>query len=230
VRILIAYGSSRGGTAGLAEMVAVALTHHGFEVEVGNAAEISEVSGYDGVIVGGALYNNHWHSDATDFVNRFADVLHRVPVWFFSSGPLDDSASSGAVAPIPQVRDLARKFDIRSHMTFGGVLEKRASGRLSAFLSYGDVGDWRDRAQVAQWADRIVVQAAELRTTIVLPDPDSPLRREVRLVDRADLADPADALDAEKVEEIVEESRLDRIRRLLSSEEVEDDAGLDVLL
>jgi menaquinone-dependent protoporphyrinogen oxidase len=219
VRILIAYGSSRGGTAGLAEMVARALISHGHEVDVSDAAEVAEVGGYEGVIIGGALYNNHWHSDATDFVHRFADALHRVPVWFFSSGPLDDSARSGAVAPVPQVRDLARRFDIRGHMTFGGVLERRTSGRLSAFLSYGEVGDWRDASQVAQWAERIVVQLAEPRTTIGLPEPQALPRRQVSLVD-----------SAQEREETAENSRLDRIRRLLSSEDVDDDAGLDVLL
>ena len=221
MRILIAYGSSRGGTAGLADMVAEALFDRGVDAEVGNAADVSDLRGYDGVIVGGALYNNHWHSDATDFVHRFADVLRHVPVWFFSSGPLDDSARSGAVAPVPQVRDLARRFEIRGHMTFGGVLEKRTSGRLSAFLSYGEVGDWRDASQVAQWAERIVVQLAEQRTTIALPEleREAPRRREISLVASAD----AD-------EESADESRLDRIRRLLSSEEVDDDAGLDVLL
>jgi len=209
VRILIAYGSSRGGTAGLAEMLAEAILSHALEVAIGNAAEIEDLTGYDAVVVGGALYNNRWHPDATDFAHRFAGTLQQLPVWFFSSGPLDDSARSGAVAPVPQVRDLARTLDIRGHMTFGGVLAKPAGGRLGALLAYGDAGDWRDASQVAQWAERIVSKLGEPPPAIVLPE-------------------SGEAVEAEVAE--ADATRLDRIRRLLSAEEVEDDAGLDVLL
>lgn len=207
-------------------MVAKALVDHGIEVTVDSAAEITSLSGYDAVVVGGALYNNHWHSDASDFVNRYASALRELPVWFFSSGPLDDSARSGALAPVAQVRDLARKFDIRGHMTFGGVLEHRAGGRLSAFLSYGEVGDWRDPNQVVQWAERIVAQLGEARTTIVVAEPAPPTKSAPKPA-----PDPEQWIELPDDEnEAVEESRLGRIRRFISSEEVDDDAGLDVLL
>lgn len=205
MRALVVYGSSRGGTAGLAEWVAEALTDRGLDTAIGSAAQVEDIDGYDAVVVGGALYNNRWHTDAVDFVHRFPRTLRELSVWLFSSGPLDDSARSSALAPVPHVRDLARALDVRGHMTFGGVLEKQSGGRLGALLSYGKVGDWRDRAQVEQWVDRIVAQLAEPRTTIVLPD-----------------AEPDSAA--------FDEGSLARIRRMLSLDEIDDDAGLDVLL
>jgi menaquinone-dependent protoporphyrinogen oxidase len=182
-------------------MVGAALARRGLDVTVGAAAVVEDLDGFEAVVIGGAIYNNRWHPDATDFVERFLPDLRGRSVWFFSSGPLDDSANSGALAPIPHVAELARTVDIRGHMTFGGVHERRSTGRLASLLDYGPSGDWRDPRQVDQWADRIVAQLNEPRTTIVLPE-----------------AAPA------------EDGGLSRIRRLLSSEELDDDAGLDVLL
>lgn len=206
-RILIAYGSMRGGTAGLAEMLAGALRPHRLDVEVADAAEVDGLEGYDAVIVGGALYNNRWHSDATALVSRFLYELRALPVWFFSSGPLDESARSGELAPIPQVRELARSTDIRGHMTFGGVLESKPRRLLGGLLAYGPVGDFRNLHQVADWAQRIVHQLDEPRTMIELDEPY--------------------VIDTEP------DGAIAKVRRLLTADDdlaLEDDAGLDVLL
>jgi menaquinone-dependent protoporphyrinogen oxidase len=206
-RVLVAYGSTRGGTAELAVMMANSLTARALSVDVRDAARVDDLDGYDAVIIGGALYNNRWHPEATELVNRFSLALRALPVWFFSSGPLDESAAGGDLAPIPQVRELARLIDIRSHMTFGGVLGRKPRG-LGGLFSYGQVGDFRDPHQVDVWVERLVHQLDEPRTTIDLTDPYGG-------------SDPVDG-----------DGTLARVRRLLSDDDLanEDDAGLDVLL
>jgi menaquinone-dependent protoporphyrinogen oxidase len=179
VRVLIVYGSSRGGTAGLAQMIAEAFVSRGIVADVGEANAVDAIDAieeYDAVIVGGALYSGRWHPDATWFVERNLEALRAISAWFFSSGPLDTSARSGALAPVSQVQDLARQADIRGHMTFGGYLEAKSSGFLSSLLSWGTPGDYRDSAQVNEWVDRIITRIGEPRTSITLPDaqPTSP--------------------------------------------------------
>lgn len=169
MRVLVVYGSSRGGTAGLAQMVAEAFVAQGVLADIGDAADIDDIADYDAVVLGGALYNGRWHSDATWFVERNLDALRQAQVWFFSSGPLDDSARSGALAPVEQVQDLARRADIRGHMTFGGVLEKRASRWLSSLLAWGRPGDFRDRQHVDEWVGRIVTRLGEPQPEITVP-------------------------------------------------------------
>ena len=100
-RILVAYGSKRGGTAGLAAMIRDALTGAGHQVAVSPARDIATLEGVEAVIVAGALYANRWHRDARRFVRRNRAALSTVPVWLVSSGPLDDSA---AQRDIPQHR------------------------------------------------------------------------------------------------------------------------------
>jgi menaquinone-dependent protoporphyrinogen oxidase len=170
LRVLVVYGSSRGGTAGLAQMVAEALAAHGIDADVGDATGIDEIDAYDAVIVGGALYHGRWHADATWFVERNFDRLRAINVWFFSSGPLDDTARSGSLAPVGQVQDLARRADIRSHMTFGGMFEAKSTGLLASLLAWGKPGDFRDPQHVTEWVEHIVARLGEPRTTVVLPE------------------------------------------------------------
>ena len=65
---LVTYGSKMGGTQGLAEMVADSFRTEGFEAEVRPAREVDDVSRYDVIVVGGALYAFRGHRDARRFV------------------------------------------------------------------------------------------------------------------------------------------------------------------
>jgi menaquinone-dependent protoporphyrinogen oxidase len=104
MKVLVAYGSRRGGTEGLATMVSDALRTAGVDAEVLAAKTVRDVGAYDAVIVGGALYAFRWHRDARRFVRRHRAQLATRPVWLFSSGPLDASAATTDIAPVPQVR------------------------------------------------------------------------------------------------------------------------------
>lgn len=154
-RALVVYGSKRGGTAGLAQMIGGELQQHGWSVVVQDAAQPADLRGIDLVVIGGALYFNHWHRAASSFANRRAQALAHVPVWLFSSGPLDDSAAAGNIAPVPQVQAIARRLEARGHMTFGGRLTSDARGFAARSLARKSAGDYRDPDQVADWVRRI---------------------------------------------------------------------------
>ncbi|HSK01543.1 MAG TPA: flavodoxin domain-containing protein, partial [Kofleriaceae bacterium] len=89
MRILVTWGSKRGGTAGIGQIVAETLRAGGHEVIAEPARAAPAPRDVDAVIVGGALYANRWHRDARRYMERHARALRRVPVWLFSSGPLD---------------------------------------------------------------------------------------------------------------------------------------------
>ena len=133
MRVLIAFGSKRGGTAGLADMNGDALRAAGCETVVSPATGIYDLTEFDAVIVASALYANRWHRDARRFVQRNTAALCRLPVWLVSSGPLDDSAEQRDIPPTTQVAKLANRIGARGHVTFGGRLSPDARGlpRLS---------------------------------------------------------------------------------------------------
>jgi menaquinone-dependent protoporphyrinogen oxidase len=165
MRVLVAFGSTRGGTRGLAYMVADGLRDQGMKVDVRPASAVRRLSGYDAVIVGGALYAGRWHQAARQFVLRHRSYLLECPTFFFSSGPLDDSASDGDVPPVKGVEALMQQVAARGHATFGGRLDQNARGFLARALARKHAGDWRDNAQVRRWT---AIIAAEMREAVSL--------------------------------------------------------------
>jgi menaquinone-dependent protoporphyrinogen oxidase len=155
MHILIAFGSKRGGTAGLAEMIKVALCDQGHYVTVSPAKGVHDLDGIEAVIVAGALYANRWHRHARRFVKRNRDALRRVPVWLVSSGPLDDSAEQRDIPPTRQVEKLAALVGARGHQTFGGRLSPDVKGFPASALAKTKSGDWRDEAHVRRWATTV---------------------------------------------------------------------------
>lgn len=193
MRVLVIYASSRGGTADLARMVAEELVARGIDADVGDAGEVDSVSGYDAVIIGGALYHGRWHTDASWFVERNLTDLRETLVWFFSSGPLDDSARSGSLAPVAQVGALARLADICGHMTFGGVLAAGSTGFFASLLRWGKPGDYRDPAHVREWVGRIVERIGQPRPAVgVLDTAPEPARATARMLRRLAAAGDGD--------------------------------------
>ncbi|ULP42641.2 flavodoxin domain-containing protein [Mycobacterium lentiflavum] len=156
MRVLVSFGSKRGGTAGLAAMIGEALTAAGCEVLVSPAKNVYDLIGVDAVIVAGALYANRWHRDARRFVRRNAAALRELPVWLVSSGPLDASAEDNDIPPTAQVAKLARRVGARGHVTFGGRLEPDAKGFPASAMAKKKAGDWRSPAHVRRWVASVV--------------------------------------------------------------------------
>lgn len=166
-RALVVYGSKRGGTAGLAQMIGAELQHHGWEVVVQDAAQPAELRGVDLVVIGGALYMNRWHKAARSFARRREPALRTLPVFLFSSGPLDDSAASGDIAAVAQVQAIARRLEARGHMTFGGRLAADAKGFGARSLAKKYAGDYRDPAHVASWVRQMLHELTPAEPTEV---------------------------------------------------------------
>ncbi|WP_328675113.1 flavodoxin domain-containing protein [Streptomyces sp. NBC_00343] len=160
-RALVAYGTKNGSTQGIAEAVADALRTHGIEAEVYPASEVSDVTPYDVVVLGGALYAGRWHGDAVRFARRHRAALLDRAVWLFSSGPLDASADERDIPPVRGARRAAMRLDARQHVTFGGRLEAGARGLMARMIvESGRGGDFRDFDRISSWATGIAQASA----------------------------------------------------------------------
>ncbi|WP_320784582.1 flavodoxin domain-containing protein [Streptomyces sp. CRN 30] len=161
VTALVAYGTTNGSTGEIAEAVARTLREHGVTAEALPAPSVRDVTPYDAVVVGGALYAGRWHKDARRFVRRNRRALAVRPVWFFSSGPLDASAAERDVPPVRGVRRDMAHLDVVGHVTFGGCLREGARGRLArVILRNGKGGDFRDFPAIEAWAADLAKEIA----------------------------------------------------------------------
>jgi menaquinone-dependent protoporphyrinogen oxidase len=150
--VLVAYGSKRGGTQGLAEQIGAELAALGDEVRVERARDVKRVGDVEAVVVAGGLYAGRWHKDARRFVSTHERELTALPVWLVASGPLDDSADDGALPPVEHVREAMERVHARGQVTFGGRLEPDAQGFPASAMAKTKAGDWRNAEQVRQWA------------------------------------------------------------------------------
>lgn len=115
----VTWGSKLGGTQGIARIIADTLEQRGFEVTTEPAETITGIRAFDAVMIGGALYANRWPGKLRRFMNRIMAQLRKVPVWFFSSGPLDNSAEKRDIPPPNQIAVLADRVGVKRHVTCG---------------------------------------------------------------------------------------------------------------
>ncbi|WP_268221444.1 flavodoxin domain-containing protein [Streptomyces sp. EMB24] len=152
-KVLVAYGTTNGSTAEIAEAVAGVLREEGLTAEARAARSVASAASYDAVVVGGGLYAGRWHRDARRFVRRHGKELAGRPLWLFSSGPLDASATERDIPPVPWVQKAVVRLDARGHVTFGGCLREGAKGWVARMiLRDGKGGDFRDFGRIEAWA------------------------------------------------------------------------------
>ena len=82
-KILIVYAGKYGSTAEVAEAIGEELGQCGAMVDVRPAKDVTEISLYNAVIVGGAIFYGKWLSEAVKFVKIHKEVLSRIPVAYF---------------------------------------------------------------------------------------------------------------------------------------------------
>jgi menaquinone-dependent protoporphyrinogen oxidase len=130
---------------------------------VAPARLVGELGDPAAVIIGGAVYASRWHPDARRFVKRHTAELRRRPTYFFSSGPLDDSAAQGEIPPVRGVAKLMARVGARGHVTFGGRLSPEAQGFPASAMAKKSAGDWRDPDRVAAWAREVLSDVRQVR-------------------------------------------------------------------
>jgi menaquinone-dependent protoporphyrinogen oxidase len=163
MRVLVTWGSKRGGTADIGRILGDALASRGFEVAARPVNDVEDLGTFNAVIIGGALYGNLWPREARRFVIRHMTQLRTVPVWLFSSGPLDSSADRADIPPTRQVAVLAERIGAKGHVTFGGRLERNAKGFPASAMAKTRGGDWRNPERIRTWAAML---ATELTTAV----------------------------------------------------------------
>ena len=126
-RILVAYASRHGATRGIAERIAASLRRHGIDATTMSVEAIRDADGYDGYVLGSAVYATHWLGPIKAFVHRNRALLRRHPVWLFSSGPLSNAPEELADAVPRDIPDIERDIEARGHTVFAGAWQGDAS-------------------------------------------------------------------------------------------------------
>jgi menaquinone-dependent protoporphyrinogen oxidase len=160
VSVLVAYATKHGSTREVAEAIGEELVELGLDVEVAPAAEIDDMSGYDGIVLGGSLYTGRWHADALRFIERHASALREIPVAIFAMGPrtLQEHDVADARAQLDHSLAKVRDFEPAAVVIFGGVIVPE---RLRFPFNRMPASDARDWDAIRGWAGKVAKAVRE---------------------------------------------------------------------
>lgn len=156
--VLVTYASKHSGTVEIADAIAERLEDAGYRVTVRPIAEVSDLTPYDAVVLGSAIYEENWLPEAGDFLAREFDALKERPLWLFSSGVLNTLGLSSRVWLPTKLRPISRALKTRGVICFNGKIEharlsrddRRRNPELLALE-----GDFRDWGTIDTWASDI---------------------------------------------------------------------------
>ena len=174
-RILVAAASKHGSTHEIAAALAGFLQESaagracGVTARAVHLEQLPELTGYDAVVLGSAVYVGRWLEPARHYVTERSAELRRRPVWLFSSGPIGEP-------PFPpdephDAGPMSRMVGARGHRVFPGRIDKArlsVGERAMVTAMRAPVGDFRDWDAVRAWAEEI---AGELSAVAPAPRP-----------------------------------------------------------
>jgi menaquinone-dependent protoporphyrinogen oxidase len=161
MKLLVTYASKYGSTAEIAEVIGKELQNRSYEVEVKSIDAVNSLAGYDGFVIGSAVYAGGWMKSAARFLRSNQDLLAGHPVWLFSSGPTGqgdpNEIMDGWTFPenLETVRETIKPKDV---ILFHGQIDLdklNFAERMIVKSVKATVGDYRDWLVIRGWAGRI---------------------------------------------------------------------------
>lgn len=160
-RILVVYATKYGATAEIAEKIGQVLRQAGLSTDVQSLDRVDNLSAYEAVVLGSAVYIGQWRRKAAAFLKANETVLAEQPLWLFSSGPTGEGdpieLTKGWYFPktLHPIADRVCPQDIT--LFHGNVNMKNLSfiGKWMMKKVEAPVGDYRNWEAVTSWAGTI---------------------------------------------------------------------------
>ena len=162
-KILVAYASRLGATAGVAEAIGKTIAESGAPVDVLPMQDVKDLAPYHAVVAGSAIRASKWLPEAMQFMQTHQAALVQKPFAAFLvcmtlAMPGADKYREHVATWLEPVRSLVRPV---SEGLFAGVLDidrvesfgDRLKFRLSVAFGVWSEGDHRDWNAIRAWAE-----------------------------------------------------------------------------
>jgi menaquinone-dependent protoporphyrinogen oxidase len=158
MKLLVTYASKYGSTAEIAEVIGKELRKRDCQVEVKPIEAVDSLAGYDGFVIGSALYAGGWMKAAAKFLRQNQHLLAAQPVWLFSSGPTGQGDPNeildGWTFP-ENLSEVLETIKPRDVILFHGNINPdklNFAERMIVKAVKATVGDYRDCLVIRSWA------------------------------------------------------------------------------
>ena len=174
MNVLVTAASRHGSTLEIVTIIGRILEDAGIDTDIKEPDDVRSLAGYDGVVIGSAVYMGRWLEPARQLIDRCSGEFAGRSVWLFSSGPLGDPPKpDGEPVDAEAMRTATGAID---HRVFPGHLDKSELGFREKLVvtgvraPYGDFRPWDD---VVTWARAIVdrIRTVELAAVLDIPAP-----------------------------------------------------------
>ncbi len=166
-KILVVYESFCGSTAEVARCIADIFCKKGAQVDLFHVGSVTEISSYDGVVIGSAVKSASWYPSMIDFVKENQHALKQIPVAYFltclalyknteDSRKLANSYFNPVLTAVPGIKPetmqaFAGKLDYsKMNMMFRMVMKSKMKEKGIP------EGDFRDFRAIETWAGNTV--------------------------------------------------------------------------
>jgi len=158
-KVLVTYASKYGSTGGVADAIGKELCTKDMAADTVLIKNAGNISSYQGVVIGSAIYMGNWMPEAVDFVKNNRDILRQVPVAYFLvcmtlSQPTEKNRTKvlsymdPLLKAVPEIKPIGIG-------TFAGALDYKNLSWLNKKImkSKGSPeGDFRDWNAIRAWA------------------------------------------------------------------------------
>lgn len=153
MKVLVTVASRHEGTRQIADAIREELVATGVDAHLLEPNDMRDISPYDAVVLGSAVYAGRWLKPAKAFAKRFESELLHKRVWLFSSGPIGDPARPAQ--PSVDALELAQRLHAEDHQVFEGRLDRDMLGfaeRAVVRVVGAESGDYRPWVAITVWA------------------------------------------------------------------------------
>jgi menaquinone-dependent protoporphyrinogen oxidase len=162
-KILVAYATAAGSTGEVAEAIGKTLRERGVPADVRRAQEVSDVSGYDAIVLGTGVRAGRTYAEAGQFLATHQAALSQVPVASFvvclSARDSTDDDCAEAKGYLDAMFAQAPGVEPLSKGAFAGVVDYSKLpwllGAILKWLKKEPGGDYRDWAAIEGWASEL---------------------------------------------------------------------------
>jgi menaquinone-dependent protoporphyrinogen oxidase len=166
-KILVTYASKCGATAEISSAISESLCASGLSTELKRASSVKSLEGYQGVVLGTAIYMGSPLKEATNFIEKFGSQMAHTPLAVFDVClTMKEATPENQKTALDYLKSISSTIPPIKTGAFSGRIDFATLPPLYRMFAQADKegilaeGDYRDWGAISTWAKDLGVVLA----------------------------------------------------------------------